>query len=245
MSDERMIRIDNLKLLMKQTDSTRADLSRHLSCSDTYISKLLSGRPGTFGEKAARKIEEAFKKERFWLDQIHTDGEYSEESLKEVAPTNRTPWEYPRQTPTFGGVSFIAEPGSDNLLPTIRWEQLKMLELENSHLELRAVSKAPAEGVTGPRSKWVIMSNDDSSMNPTIPPGSRLRVDLISDGNYAKPGNVIICKIPSGEYFVRRFKFVTSAHFIAEPENKSYATLDSLTDSVTVIAIVRQALIEI
>lgn len=68
MSDERMIRIDNLRLFMSQKRWAPADLARALGVSDSYISALLNSKK-PFGERTARKMESALGLHTRWLDE--------------------------------------------------------------------------------------------------------------------------------------------------------------------------------
>lgn len=74
MSDERMIRIDNLRLFMSQKTWTPADLARELGVSDSYISALLNGKK-PFGERTARKMEAALGMHSKWLDEPRLIGD--------------------------------------------------------------------------------------------------------------------------------------------------------------------------
>lgn len=68
MSDERMIRIDNLRLFMSQKKWAPADLARELGVSDSYISALLNAKK-PFGERTARKMESRLGMHSKWLDE--------------------------------------------------------------------------------------------------------------------------------------------------------------------------------
>ncbi|TAK97062.1 MAG: helix-turn-helix domain-containing protein, partial [Aquabacterium sp.] len=84
MSDERMIRIDNLKLLLKQEGWTQKELGLKLGfTTGAHVGKLIK-KQTAFTEKTARKIEEVSGRPYRWMDVVHLSGEYSEESLKEA-----------------------------------------------------------------------------------------------------------------------------------------------------------------
>jgi len=74
MSDERMIRIDNLRLFMSQKKWAPADLARELDVSDSYISALLNGKK-PFGERTARKMEARLGMHSKWLDEPRLIGD--------------------------------------------------------------------------------------------------------------------------------------------------------------------------
>lgn len=85
MSDDRMIRIDNfnqLKKLSGWTDKHIGELMKP-QVSGAYVGKLLGGKT-PFTEKTARRIEEAFGKPYKWLDEVHSNVDYSEDSLAEM-----------------------------------------------------------------------------------------------------------------------------------------------------------------
>lgn len=67
MSDERLIRLRNFQRLCKARGLTPAHLSIELGSTYPYWRDLLAGQK-SFGEKAARRIEEGLKLPRGWLD---------------------------------------------------------------------------------------------------------------------------------------------------------------------------------
>ena len=241
MSDERMIRVDNLKLLMKSNGLNKADLSKLLITSDSYVSKLLSGRPGTFGEKAARKVEEKFKKPRFWLDEVHPQGEYSDESLKQAAPLPAA-----ERAGEYNVLKLVvnAENATDcTLLPVITWEQLPMLFFKNTESRLANTEHIRTDARASDSAKWLQIQDDDASMADRLPPGTRLLVEPCETEEAVSAGAFVIIHLQPDEYIVRRYKQVTRGRFLAEPVNPAYATLDSETTPMRVVAVVKQALI--
>jgi len=96
MSDERMIRIDNLRLFMSQKKWAPADLARELDVSDSYISALLNGKK-PFGERTARKMEARLGMHSKWLDEPRLIGDENtidgEGLVKEVAENLRVEFE--------------------------------------------------------------------------------------------------------------------------------------------------------
>ena len=88
MSDERMIRIDNLRLFMSRKNWNPADLARELGVSDSYVSALLNGKK-PFGERTARKMEERLGMHSKWLDETRLIGDDlpagSDDPLRESA----------------------------------------------------------------------------------------------------------------------------------------------------------------
>lgn len=224
-----MIRRDNLKLLLKQNNWTNADLARVLKKSDAYVAKLL--RPGeSFGEKTARNIEHEAKKPRGWLDQVHLAGDYSE-GHAEQAPKAME-----------GMPPYLVAPVSDSLIPVITWEKLYMLGLDNNSRELEDCERAPSEGAVGSADKWVVMPDD--SMAGVFPRNAKLKVSTDLATVPPLPGRYVLVQDKSTAYCIRRYKAISANHFLAEPQNPGYATLDSQRDGLRVIAVVYQALID-
>lgn len=72
MSDERLIRLENLRRLVAERGLTPQSLSDRLGSRYSYWRDLLAGQK-SFGEKAARRIEEGLDLPRGWLDQDMTE----------------------------------------------------------------------------------------------------------------------------------------------------------------------------
>lgn len=246
MSEDRMIRVDNLKKIMKARSMSNADLQALLVVSHTMVTKILSNKPGTFGEKQARKIEEALKPKlpRGWLDQVHDDVEYTEDSLAEIAQMHRTAGERAGNyavTP-IPGTHQVAKP-SGTLIPVITRENSYMLPMDNRSPEVRALEHLPAEGEDGPLIKWYIV--DDRANEPTLPRGSRLKVDADTKKRPPEPGNYVVVRTGGGSYLVRRYTLISEEHYLAEASNSSFAALDSKRDGLTVVAVVIAAYINL
>jgi phage repressor protein C with HTH and peptisase S24 domain len=64
---EKLIRVERLKVLMRQRGWSKSELARQLGVQPSYVSSLLGAGP--FAEKAARTIEEKLHLGRFWLDE--------------------------------------------------------------------------------------------------------------------------------------------------------------------------------
>lgn len=236
-----MIRVDNLNLLMKQYGWSKADLAREIKKTDVYVSRLLSGK-ASFGEKAARYIEEMTKKPRNWLDMVHIDGEYSDSNNASMT-SGTLVGEAIARYEVNGSSAFLDVTKGDTLIPVIKWEMLEMLYLENTRSELNAVPKASSEGPVSSDTKWVVMNDD--SMADRFAAGSKLKVVPTKPGApLPAPGKLVVVRDKGGAFAVRRYKYVSQQHFMAEPLNAGYATLDSLRDGLTIVGLVTQALIE-
>lgn len=66
-SEDKLIRLENLKIVMRDRQLEIADLMRDVGGRYSYWRDLIAGDK-SFGEKAARKIEEKLKLPRGWLD---------------------------------------------------------------------------------------------------------------------------------------------------------------------------------
>jgi hypothetical protein len=207
MSDERMIRVDNLKLLMKTASMNKADVARLMIVSDAYVRKLLSGRPGTFGEKAARKVEEAFKKTRFWLDVPHAGGEYTDPSDQLSGHPTTVGEGLPSYLVHSGGESVTSFP----MAPVLEWsklgEDLYRANNECPASELRAV---PTTKAVSPRIKWIPVVDD--SLAPKILPGDLVAIDPDSP---AVRDQVALFKTGDGAFLLRRYRPLANGGFEA------------------------------
>lgn len=243
MSDERMNRIDNLRLLMQQNQWNQADLVRALGKSDAYVSKLLN-RKTSFGEKAARAIEDKCNKPRGWLDQIHENVAYSADGSSPSVEVrdSASPAKY-HEAKSLPGIELVGLSPADTLLPVITWEGIEMLALLNDDPRVADLPHAPAEGVAGPCVKWVILH--DESGGERFRPGSRLKVTTNVEKTQPLAGRIVIVRDMQGEHYLRRYVSVTTTRFKAEPLNDGYATLDSQTEQLKVVAVVIQALIDV
>ena len=67
MNEDRLVRVDNLKRLTESWSLKASDLTHRVGGRYTYWRDLLAGKK-SFGEKAARKIEDSLSLPRGWLD---------------------------------------------------------------------------------------------------------------------------------------------------------------------------------
>lgn len=82
------IRLENVELLMRETNRDRKDFSSAFNMTYNMFSQYFtkSNSRKTIGDSVARRIEKAYKKPDFWLDNEHTDSLVNhDESLKENA----------------------------------------------------------------------------------------------------------------------------------------------------------------
>jgi hypothetical protein len=69
-SDEKLIRLDNLKRVVAERHYSIKDLTERLGSGYSFWHDLLSERKH-FGEKLARKIEDGLQLPRLWLDHVN------------------------------------------------------------------------------------------------------------------------------------------------------------------------------
>lgn len=74
MSEDALIRLDNLRMLLRERQMTPTRLAAHTGKSQSYYRDLLKGRK-SFGEKAARALEKTLSLPHGWLDLPHDSSE--------------------------------------------------------------------------------------------------------------------------------------------------------------------------
>lgn len=237
MSDERMIRVDNFKLLMRQLGITsKAAMARHLEVSDTYVGKLLSGNSGTFGEKTARDIEEKCRKPRFWLDVMHQEGMYTEESLREIAAganTLMTADEHPmymgESRKAYLNHESIIHATKFPLAPVLEWARLGA-DLYRANEEWPASDRreVPTNRDVSSAVKWIVVSDD--SLAPTVLPGDMIAID---PGGTPRRDEVTLFKAVNGDFLLRRWRPLPEGNF--EAFDESGRAMDGSRHGLTVV----------
>jgi transcriptional regulator with XRE-family HTH domain len=175
MNDERMIRIENLKLHMKAKGWSQADLARALKRSHTYANRLLS-KKAAFGEKAARYIEDCIGRPRGWLDLVHNNAEYSADAtdaaLKMMERPALTLVGKPQESLLFGldhGKTFP-------MAPEISWANIgRDLLKANTEWPVSDQRAVPTTVVVSAKIKWLAVL-DDSNF-PDLRIGDQVAID--------------------------------------------------------------------
>jgi len=241
MSDERMIRVENLKLLMKQHSHNHAVAARQLECSDPYVRKLLSGQPGTFGEKTARKVEDAYKKPRFWLDWAHAGAEYTEADLNELPNTTQaqaeddTPPFAGERKPTYSMHTMAQAATSYPLAPLINWAELgEDLYRANNEWPTSDLRAVPTSRDVSDKVKWVPVIDD--SLAPEIKVGDLVAVDPVM-GKMPARGQIALFKTNDGEFMLRRYQPLATFGAFEAVDSKGHA-LESTRHGLLVVGIV-------
>lgn len=235
MSDERMIRADNLRLLMKQHNLTKAELARQLETSDTYVQKLLSGKPGTFGEKAARRVEESFKKPRFWMDMVHAGGEYSHASLEEqrIEPDAERGLMLRVTEDAGASRSYDAAVNAGAIsfptAPVIEWARLGV-DLFKANAEWPASDRkaVPTQRSVSDQVKWIPVHDD--ALAPKILPGDLVAIDPCGE---PQRDEVALFRTPDGSFLLRRYQPLAVGGF--EAVDAQGRVLDSVRHGLTVV----------
>lgn len=221
MSEERMIRRDNLKLLLKERGWIKADLAREFQFSDTYASKLVEGK-GSFGEKVARKIERLAGKPHGWLDTVHLGGTYETTHLADdAAPeSNVVPLTAREPSPAHQGAPLDhVVPMSDGhgkktqRAPVVAWAALEeSVSKPNREWPTEALTPFIAiEAVKRP-SEFTKISRVLESPFPHIEPGDHIAVDPV-----CKPwdGCMVVIKTSGGRVMLRRYRSLVPKGFEA------------------------------
>lgn len=106
-----------------------------------------------------------------------------------------------------------------------------MLERENSAFRNRA-PHLETFATSSDRAKFIQMNDD--SMEPEFVMGDHI---LFDPTEAPRAGDVVLVRIPSGEYFVRTFRPRTALTFEAVPSNRHYDALSSAEDGAEVQAV--------
>lgn len=231
MSDERMIRHENLLLLVKLRQWTPSDLARALDCSHTHASRLLRNAT-TFGEKAARNYEPKLGLVRGWFDSIHLEGEYSEESLKEASPQDshnvKIHLVHKSDPPLEQGGSAVSEPVppyfTDRLsnvtksgrAPVITWERIgKELVLKNE--QLAAEQWLPVPETASLRCKWVLLETDLPRFG--LRRGTKVALEPVESDTDLADGEVCLFRTITGGHFIGQLRHLAGGNYEAVPDS--------------------------
>jgi SOS-response transcriptional repressor LexA len=216
---EHWVRVANLKRHQAVKEWNDAELGRQCGRQAQQVYAWFSGKRN-ISEKLARSLEEQLKLPRGALD----------EGSEPVKP----------YTPRSGGFEGMAHTVGNDLnatkhvreMPTIRWADLSaMLETENAGLR----RKAPhLETFSSASSKAKFVEMPDDSMSPEIAPGDHI---LFDPTELPRAGDIVLVRLPSGEYFVRSFRPRTAFVFQAEAINSNYQALSSADDGAQIAAV--------
>lgn len=215
-----MIRLQNLKLLMRQKKWKTADLAAALKVSDSYASRIVNGKD-PFTEKTARKIETAAQYPHKWLDGTHmlsyraidtndsdTDtGQTDEAKSTEVpyAATETAPTPHAGEPPVGGyQQGTVSDDTNLPMAPVIAWARLgNDLFRANDEWPASAMRVIPTTQQITDTVKWVVV--EDGAPVAGIRPGDMVLVDPVAPYKKLKRNQVALFRYASGEYLLRRF----------------------------------------
>lgn len=216
-----MIRRDNLKLLMKERGWIKADLARVFQFSDTYASKLVEGK-GSFGEKAARKIERVAGKPHGWLDAVHLGGTYEATHLADAyaPPGNVVPLVARDAAPAHQGApSDHVVHASDGhgkktqRAPVVAWAALEeSVSKPNREWPTEALTPFIAIDAVKRPSEFTKLSRVLESPFPHIEAGDHIAVDPACE---PWDGCMVVIKTSGGRVMLRRYRSLVPEGFEA------------------------------
>lgn len=218
MSDH-LVRMANIKALMEANGWKKSDLARAIRRTPQQLNNLFSGK-ATIGERLARDIEEALGLQRYALD----DRPNSKGALSAAEPT----------PPTYGGgAALLRVTTGGKTFPLVGWEAVVTM------LDSAVAPRAPSSFTlldsfcedASPRSVFVRVQDDSNS--PIFNPGDLV---LLDPSGELRAGSVILVRTHSGDLLLRRYRPRTSISWDAEPFNSAYATLNSVSDNLIILA---------
>lgn len=237
MSDERMIRIENLKLLKKQTGWTNAHIGQLMGVSGAYVGKLLNKKTA-FTEKTARHIEEVAGKPRMWMDIVHSDGKYTNsdgDDLSVGAHVLRTG----TATPLFAGepqnhvvIESVLSATNIPRAPVVDWAALEQTVLKKKW-EWPAEAYRTFTPIIDEVSDYVKIAKVIESPLPSIQPGDMVAVDP-----KAEPWDdcVVVLRLASARLVLRRYRTLSAGGFEAICPNEP--PLDSGRHGISLVGVV-------
>lgn len=215
---EHLVRLENLKALMRANQWNQSELARHVAKLPSQVSSWFQAGPNgrKIGEAIARELEQ-----RLGLDRYALDSRPNVLNLEEPTPQLR-------------GVSAVSRTLTTRLdeFPVLRWVDVPtMMKTLNATLRKKA-PHLESFALTSDRAKFVEMPDD--SMAPVFAAGDHV---LLDPAETPRAGDIVLVRIASGELFVRTFRPRTSASFDAVALNPNYQTLSSVADGADAVAV--------
>lgn len=232
-----MIRIENLRLILKQEQWTNAHLASLLGVSPQYVGKLLNKKTA-FTEKTARKIEDVASRPRGWMDAIHITGDSQEEAGEASGNTkhfNRSGQPYPintgedNQHVVMESATFAT---NTPRAPIVEWATLDENVLK-SNRDWPADAYMAFTPIVAEVSDYVKIATVVESPLPTISVGDRVAID-----NKAKPWDdcVVVAKTATGKLILRRYRSLALGGFELVCPNEP--PLDHERHGVSIVGVV-------
>lgn len=235
MSSERMIRVDNLKLLKKQLTLTDKDIAVAVGLAEKSagrIGKILAGKL-PFTEDLRERIEKAYGLTHKWLDEVHDGAEYSEESEAEIqairaaqAALHKAKGGATHSRKHGGGHSDEAQDLShakitDNgttaqRAPFIEWGRL-VVELFVSNEVVQAERSLPVPGEASDKCKWTQVEQDHPRLR--IMRGDVIALDPVGDATPLLSGKVYLFQDETGALILAEYRPLANKDFEAIPDS--------------------------
>lgn len=234
MGDDHMNRVENLNLLMKERQWNKADLGRAIGTSDTYAGALAEGKK-SFGERAARNIEDKLGIPKGWLDQDHSGGSdmpHTSHAAKEPRMSYATAADQ--------GISEAAPPSNVQhacatngaLAPEIDWGRLGAeLYKDNDDWPADARRLVPTSRTISNKTKWLRLTDD--KLSPTVIPGDMVAVDPMQPPSNER---LALIKCADGSHILRFWRPLADGNF--EVFDGSGRTLESKRHGLSVVGAV-------
>jgi hypothetical protein len=228
MSEDALIRYDNLDALVKARNWTPTDLALAVGRKYSQVSDMLR-REKSFGEKIARDFEHKLQLPRMWLDQIH------DEDDPHLQPK-------PQGTSEAQGVYNVEQPPQQTIAasdtkwlraPVVAWARLGV-ELYRANNEWHADEMQEfitAHTPSGERFKMIEVP--DSRLGPRIAQGDFVVID--PDQLTAKRNQVVLVKGPDDELMLRRFRPLANNGF--EVVDASGEVLDKARHGLEILGV--------
>lgn len=202
-----MIRIENLKLLLKQEQWTNSHLASLLGVSPQYVGKLLNKKTA-FTEKTARKIEDVAGRPRGWLDVLHIMGDSAQNTNDAPADSdsiNSSGQRYPmvRGEPNQHVVMESALFATNTpRAPVVEWATLDENVLK-SNRDWPVDAYMAFTPIVNEVSDYVKIATVIESPLPTISVGDKIAID-----SKAKPWDdcVVVARTATGKLILRRYR---------------------------------------
>lgn len=242
MSEERMIRRDNLKLLMKERGWKKADLARELQFTDVYASRLVEGKV-SFGEKAARKIERFTGKPHGWLDAVHLGGTYESDPLLDapLSTGDEPPISVKQPIPVYRGVAAgqvdvvsDAHGKKPQRAPVVAWAALeKSVLTPNREWPDEAMTSFIAIEAVEQASDFTKLARVLDSPFPHIEVGDHVAIDPQQP---PWDGCMVVIRTTGGRVMLRRYRALAASGFEAVCPNEM--PLDSVRHGIALVGVV-------
>jgi transcriptional regulator with XRE-family HTH domain len=241
MSDERMIRLINLKAVMRRRGMVPADLARAMTKSDTYAGRIYNGKD-PFSEKTARKIEKALGLPHKYLDDIH---DAADDRLPNATPEavmtsiQAAPINTGEPESSYGPTFSFNHGTNFPLVPVVAWASLgETLLRANKEWPDSQTRELPTSRPVSDSVKWVLLVDDHPVAS--LKAGDMVAIDPVNPHKSISRGQVALFRDSTGEHLLRRFSPLPSKPDAAprfEAVDDDGRALDSERHGLTLIGV--------